>query len=81
MKNFKPMGDFLRQKRREKNLSQSEVSKNLGYHVQYISNIERGIALPPLEKAKAYAKILGVNKKDMAEMYIKVREKEVRGYL
>jgi transcriptional regulator with XRE-family HTH domain len=44
------MGNFLKKCRTKAGLTQSEVADHLGYtSPQFVSNWERGVALPPLD--------------------------------
>ncbi len=43
------VGDFLRQSRERAGLSQADVAEQFGYtSAQFVSNWERGVAMPPL---------------------------------
>ncbi len=59
------LGKFLKKLRVEANLSQSEVASALGYSSpQFISNFERGLASPPLNKIKILAEIYDCDLRD-----------------
>jgi len=52
-RDYAVVGEYLKELRDNANLTQREVSMALGYSsAQFISNFERGIALPPLNKMK-----------------------------
>jgi transcriptional regulator with XRE-family HTH domain len=52
------VGEHLKQKREALELTQREVSNALGYSsAQFISNFERGIAVPPIKKLKVLTKL------------------------
>ncbi len=52
-RNYTMVGEYLKDLRTRAGLTQREVSIALGYSsAQFISNFERGIALPPLKKLK-----------------------------
>ena len=52
------LGDYLQAMRIKAGLTQREVSLALGYSsAQFISNFERGIAVPPLKKLKVLVKM------------------------
>lgn len=58
---YTTLGDYLQKMRLEANLTQREVSLALGYSsAQFISNFERGIAVPPLKKLKVLVKMYGM---------------------
>lgn len=59
----KHIGEYVKQKRSEANLSQADVAKSIGLaSPQFISNIERGIAGIPETKIQAFARALQVPK-------------------
>lgn len=52
-RSYTTVGEYLKDLRERASLTQREVSLALGYSsAQFISNFERGIALPPLNKMK-----------------------------
>ena len=52
-RNYGALGEYLQEMRMKSNLTQREVSLELGYSsAQFISNFERGISSPPLKKLK-----------------------------
>jgi transcriptional regulator with XRE-family HTH domain len=52
-RNYVALGAYLQEMRAKANLTQREVSLELGYSsAQFISNFERGITSPPLKKLK-----------------------------
>ncbi len=54
---YTKVGEFLREARERAGLTQREVSVSLGYSsAQFISNFERGIAVPPIKKLKLLQK-------------------------
>jgi len=55
---YTELGEYLRLSRVRADLTQRHVSLALGYSSsQFISNFERGIAMPPLEKLRAMIKM------------------------
>lgn len=59
---YEEVGTFLRDARVAKGLTQGYVAKQLGYSSpQFISNFERGIALPPVKKLKLIIKLYGLS--------------------
>jgi transcriptional regulator with XRE-family HTH domain len=57
-RHYTELGSFLCESREKANLTQREVSIKLGYSsAQFISNFERGIAAPPLQKLKVMVKM------------------------
>ena len=52
-RNYVALGEYLQEMRIKANMTQREVSLQLGYSsAQFISNFERGISSPPLKKLK-----------------------------
>jgi transcriptional regulator with XRE-family HTH domain len=52
-RNYVALGEYLQEMRIRANLTQREVSLELGYSsAQFISNFERGISSPPLKKLR-----------------------------
>lgn len=52
-RNYVALGEYLQEMRIKSNMTQREVSLELGYSsAQFISNFERGIASPPLKKLR-----------------------------
>jgi len=71
------LGDYLQKMRLESNLTQREVSEALGYSsAQFISNFERGIAVPPLKKLKVLVKMYGMPVDTVMEMILNA-EREI----
>jgi transcriptional regulator with XRE-family HTH domain len=69
--NRKRFGSHLRELRLEAALTQEVVSENLGYSsAQFISNWERGVALPPVDVLPAFARLVGRSAKRLVnELY------------
>ena len=64
---FYELGQYLRQRRLEKSLSQVEVAKKLGYSSQFIANWERGVSSPPMQALKKIVDIYGINQREFLE--------------
>ncbi|MCB9085751.1 MAG: helix-turn-helix transcriptional regulator [Bdellovibrionaceae bacterium] len=65
----KHIGEFFKSKRIQKGLTQSQVAELLGYSSpQIVSNWERLLCDPPIEKLSSLAKILGIPKKELIKM-------------
>lgn len=72
-------GKFLRSAREERGLSQTEVADLLGFSSsQFISNWERGLSTPPLDKLKQVTIILNIKPELMVESIMNFTESEVR---
>lgn len=58
VRRYTDLGEYLQKMRTRSGLTQREVSMTLGYSsAQFISNFERGIAVPPLKKLKTLVKM------------------------
>ncbi len=72
-------GQKLRQLRIQKGLTQRQLAKELGYKTNsYISDIERGRIIPPREKLRKIAEILGVPFKFLDNMAFQARVRRIR---
>src|SRR6478609_5227134 len=66
---YTALGDYLQKMRLEANLTQRYVSLKLGYSsAQFISNFERGIAVPPVKKLKVLIKLYGLNPSELIDL-------------
>jgi transcriptional regulator with XRE-family HTH domain len=67
------IGKFIRARRKELGLSQSDVARTLGYNTsQYISNIERGLASLPFAKLQEISTLLKVDARHL--LHLKLME-------
>ena len=67
-------GDKLRQLRRQKGLTQEEVTEFLGYKTKsYVSDAERGKFIPQPEKLEKWGKALGMSKEEMDDLLLEYR--------
>jgi len=63
-------GDFIRQKRLEREKLQSDIAKILDISVSYVSEVERGCRLPfDNDKLEKYAEYLSFTREEKARMY------------
>jgi transcriptional regulator with XRE-family HTH domain len=76
---FKNIGCYLREQREKVGLTQIEVARNLGKYAssQFISNIERGIAFPPLKVLRGMISYYDIPEQEFLDILIK----EKRDYL
>lgn len=71
-------GQYLKQKRVQAGLSQSQVSNKLGYTTsQFVSNWERGISEPPVKDIKKIALLYGVSAEGIFDAVLKNKIAEV----
>jgi len=75
----KSLGEILREYRLKSKLSQLELGKILGYSTgQFISNWERQLSYPPMNKLAQISKVFKLDSKKLFHLYIKeVTEKKV----
>lgn len=59
------VGSYLRQKRNEKGMSQSELAKATDLSTPTIKNYESGRNLPPMDRAIRLGRVLGFDPKDL----------------
>ena len=75
--NVKKVGEFIKEKRKEKNLTQKELAEKLSITDRAISKWERGICCPDISILKELSSILGVSVNELlAGEEIKKLEKE-----
>ena len=60
-------------------MTQKSVAKRLGYSSpQFISNIERGLCTPPVDKLKVLIKIYDLDKEDLIAIILQENERLLR---
>lgn len=73
---MKLFGQYLKEKRTRVGMSQSDVSKLLGYSSsQFVSNWERGVSSPPLS---IYTKLASLYQVSVEELFHESMEAKVR---
>ncbi len=76
---FSVLGNFLQTKRTKIGLSQGDVASKLGYSSpQFISNFERGLCAPPLNKLKLLVQLYDLNGEEVMKLMLKEQEKHLR---
>ncbi len=78
---FARLGQFLKESRIEKGLSQTEVAKKFKYEQQFISNWERGVSSPPLRTLKDLAKFYQVPLEEVHHLLLEDSLDRVRNNL
>lgn len=69
--NKKELGKFLKKARKTAALTQAEVAQALGYScAQFISNIERGVSVAPLQTLSRMATLYKVNPDKISEIIL-----------
>ena len=78
----KRIGSYLKGKRLDAGLTQSQVSTHLGLaSPQFVSNIERGLCSPPLCALAKMASIYDLDLNELILLIMKEQEKYMRKYL
>jgi len=68
---YTALGEYLQEMRTKASLTQREVSLALGYSsAQFISNFERGIAVPPLKKLRVLVKMYDMPVETVMDMIL-----------
>lgn len=73
-----PFGQWLKDCRERADVTQRELARALKYDsAQFISNIERGVALPPTEAVPIIAKILGIPRQRVLEQVYQEKNRQL----
>lgn len=73
------LGNYLKNKRNESGLTQSEVATKLGYSSpQFISNFERGLCSPPLKNLKTLVKLYKIPVEEIMTLILEEQETILR---
>lgn len=75
---FANLGNFLREKREARGITQAEVASVLGCKSQFISNWERGAAAPPWPMLRAVVRLYKVDGREIVRLLVGEYEKMVR---
>lgn len=76
--NSNRLGLFLKAKREEKGLTQSEVARTLGYgSPQFISNIERGISSVPMKSLRLIIDLYGVSADEIVDILLEEKKQQL----
>jgi len=79
---YTALGEYLQSMRTKAGLTQREVSLALGYSsAQFISNFERGIAVPPLKKLKILVKMYDMPVEVLMDMILDAEREIMLGAL
>lgn len=66
--NQKQLGRFLKKKRLSVGITQGELAKRLGFSSsQFVSNIERGVAVIPPSRVNDYSALIEVEPKELSK--------------
>ncbi len=70
MREFGKLGQFLKDARATRDLTQREVAEKLGLHVQFVSNWERGICAPPGHSFQKMIQLLRLSREELVEVML-----------
>jgi transcriptional regulator with XRE-family HTH domain len=70
MREFGKLGQFLKDARAARDLTQREVAEKLGLHVQFVSNWERGICAPPGHSFQKMIQLLRLSREELVEVML-----------
>ena len=66
------ISDYIKLKRKRAKKTQEQLAEDLGYKTgQFISNWERGIAMPPARKIRELSEALNVKSAELVKLYLK----------
>lgn len=81
-RDFKNIGKLVKNTRDAKGISQTQLSKELGYkNGQFVSNIERGICSIPFEKIPTLSALLGLDPVSVKEAILKDYSTTIDSYI
>ncbi len=79
---FRALGEHLQAKRVKVGLSQGSVARKLGYSSpQFVSNFERGLCAPPLNKLKLLVELYDMKGEEVIKLMIREHERHLRKVL
>jgi len=76
IRNRQDLGAFLQKLREREAITQSDVASACGVTLQFVSKIERGDSLIPVNKIRKYAKAIGIGSLQLFELRDQVRSSE-----
>lgn len=80
-KSISEIGLFLRQQRLKAGLTQGQVARKLGLtSPQFISNIERGVADPPVLTVRILVQLYKMNPDKLVDFMVDSSRKELQKY-
>ncbi len=78
----KRIGQFLKQKRIDRGLTQSIVAEKLGYgSPQFISNIERGISNVPTKSLKIFVELYQIDAKEVIDIILDEKRRHLQSQM
>ena len=78
MKTKADFGRFLADARVDAGVTQAEVAEGLGLaSAQFVSNVERGLCLPPVKHIRPWSKLIKVNPERMVDNILLVERARI----
>ena len=78
-KKFSELGKYLQHKRESSNLTQAQMARKLGYATaQFVSNIERGCAFPPVNMLKGMIKAYRLDEEELMNLLLSIQNRHWR---
>ena len=75
---YTKFGEYLQKGREKAGLTQKQVADDLDYSTaQFISNFERGIAIPPLRKLKAILEMYSLSSETAISLILELEKKRL----
>lgn len=72
-------GKFLKEKREQMGFSQAAIAEKMGYTTpQFVSNWERGLAMPPIKTLKKLADLYKVPQNEMFDVALQATVQQVK---
>lgn len=82
LRSVKKKANFFKEKREKAGLSQLEVAEALGYSsAQFVSNWERDLCQPPLEKLGKLSQLLNLSRSEVIEYFVDETRKNLMLHL
>jgi transcriptional regulator with XRE-family HTH domain len=73
------VGIYLKQKREEKQLTQFQVAKKLGYgSAQFISNMERGVSGVPMRSIKKVIELFDLPAEEFIDLILEGKRQQIK---
>lgn len=75
-------GKFLKDKREQMGLSQAAIAEKMGYTTpQFVSNWERGLAMPPMKTLKKLAEMYKIPQQELFDILLQATINQVKANL
>lgn len=78
---FHNLGQYLREKREKRGMTQTEVATSLKVRPQFVSNWERGLSSPPWRLMRRLVTLYSIPRAEMVRVMVKEYEAFVKNSL